>query len=561
LHEKLDIDVSPCYEVSATRGNFSRRGEKMRLLKMFCALLAVLCFAPVPLLRAQSDKPADDSAQSKPATKAASEEEVQQLRREVAALRAQIQKLVEAKGQPEAAAHLVEANAVVTAAPAPGPDSSSPADAEPDPTEISPGAIALIQGQKKSSAAPVTAGWNGEHFFIKSTDGQFQIQPYGYVDTDYRAYAIGDGTPPDTFLLRRGRFGFQGNYGSHFQFGILSEVVTGSGAVVRDIYLNAKVDNQFQVQFGQFKVPFGQESAIGATNLDFVERGFQSMLYSSAASAYRSPGAVAHGDLFNGTVQYFVGGFNGKGYAVVNTTNQPEVLGRLRLIPFRNRQGSFLQNFLIGGSIDRGRSRGLSNEVSFSGNLPDAAYNFFPQFRINGPIERYNGDITFLKGPWSIRGEYVQMNEHRDGVGTLTLGGLGFSSFPGIIAKAWDLSGTFLLTGEKRPENGAPRVTHPFFGPETEGKGRGIGAWELAFRYTGIQAKEPGVDLTTAFTPQFLPTFDNRTDEFTFGINWYPNYWVRYMFNVAVDQLVQPSSIGNINQNYFVFLNRIQFRF
>ncbi len=76
--------------------------------------------------------------------------------------------------------------------------------------------------QKKEP--PLTAGWNGEHFFIRSPDGQFSISPYGYVDTDYRAYK-GDGAPSDTFLLRRARFGFQGNYGSHFDFALLTDAV------------------------------------------------------------------------------------------------------------------------------------------------------------------------------------------------------------------------------------------------------------------------------------------------------------------------------------------------
>ena len=68
--------------------------------------------------------------------------------------------------------------------------------------------------------APLAAGWNGEHFFIRSADGQFQLMPYGYVNVDYRAYK-GDGAPSATFVIRRARFGFQGNYGSHFDYAIL----------------------------------------------------------------------------------------------------------------------------------------------------------------------------------------------------------------------------------------------------------------------------------------------------------------------------------------------------
>ena len=227
--------------------------------------------------------------------------------------------------------------------------------------------------------APLTAGWNGEHFFIRSPDGQFSISPYGYVDTDYRAYK-GDGAPADTFLLRRARFGFQGNYGSHFDFALLTDAASTTGSLVRDVYLNVRIRPEFQFQAGQFKVPFAQETGIGATNLDFVERGFQSMLYPSAASAYRSPGAALHGDIDGGVVQYWVGAFNGKGYALANTTNEPEFIGRLRFYPWRKSNSAWLKQLAFGGSIDHARSRGLSGDLSFSGALPDGAYNFFPQF-------------------------------------------------------------------------------------------------------------------------------------------------------------------------------------
>ena len=132
-------------------------------------------------------------------------------------------------------------------------------------------------GQTPAAAAPkkdtpLAAGWSGEHFFIKSADGQFSISPYGYLDTDYRAYQ-GDGAPSDTFLIRRARFGFQGNYGSHFDFAILTDANSTTGATVRDAYLNVRIRPEFQFQAGQFKEPFAQETGIGATNLDFVERG------------------------------------------------------------------------------------------------------------------------------------------------------------------------------------------------------------------------------------------------------------------------------------------------
>ncbi len=545
----------------------------MRSLTAVLVLL-VSVVAPCSLVHAQGVAPAGNTSGS--AAVSATKEEVNQLRNEVAAQRqtieelkalveklagekvksadngsAQIRPVAEATSSssntglvdaPSSSVHLM--NAVLTEAePAPTAVDQAPATAAP----------------KKD--APLTAGWNGEHFFIRSPDGQFTISPYGYVDNDYRAYK-GDGAPADTFVLRRARFGFQGSYGSHFDFALLTDAAATSGSVVRDVYLNVRIRPEFQFQAGQFKTPFAQESGTGATNLDFVERGFQSMLYPSAASAFRSPGVAIHGDIDGGIMQYWVGAFNGKGYAIVNTTNQPEVIGRLRFYPWRKSKSDWLKQLAFGGAIDRGRSRGLSGDQSFSGNLPDQAYNFFPQFAINGPVQRYNGEFTYLKSGFSLRGEFDQLNMSRNNVGSEQEGGLGFISLPSIIAKAWDLSATYLITGEKQPENGTPRVRHPLFGPDTPGgKGRGLGAWGVGLRYMGIQANEPGANFLNYYTPGFVPTFNYHTDEITAGLTWYPNYWVKYSVNLGIDQLKDPSTIGAVPQNYYVILQQLQFRF
>ena len=554
----------------------------MRSLTTLFVLLVVF-MAPGSLANAQATEPA--SKTTAPTSGSASKEEVNQLRSEVEAqrktieeLKAMVQQLVDGKTAPAAgtsasvkpAAATDSTGAIPVAVTTPQPVSSNSTDGvhlvntvmvQPD-----PGIEAGIIDQTAPAAAPkkdapLTAGWNGEHFFIRSPDGQFSISPYGYVDTDYRAYK-GDGAPPDTFVLRRARFGFQGHYGSHFDFALLADAASTTGSVVRDVYLNVRIIPEFQFQAGQFKTPFAQEAGTGATNLDFVERGFQSMLYPSAASAFRSPGIAFHGDIDGGVLQYWVGAFNGKGYALVNTTNQPEFVGRLRLYPWRKSKSEWFKGLALGGALDRARSRGLSGDQSFNGTLPGGVYDFFPQFAINGPIQRYNGEFTYVKSAFAVRGEFDQLNMSRNNVGSLQVGGLGYLSLPSIIAKAWNIQTTYLLTGEKQPENGTPRVKHPLFGPDTPGgTGRGWGAWGVAFRYMAIKANEPGADLLNYYTPGYVPTFNFRTDEFTMGLTWYPNYWVKYQVNLGIDQLKDPSTIGAVPQNYYTIFQQLQFRF
>jgi len=538
----------------------------MRSLTTFFVLLAGF-MAPGSLAHAQGTEPGSKTGGS--TSVGATEEEVNQLRSEVAAqrktieeLKAAVKQLAVAKGQvADTGTAQVKPVADTSSNPANSGDGArlvSTVYVQPDGGGIGQAQAAAPAAKKD---APLTAGWNGEHFFIKSPDGQFSISPYGYVDTDYRAYK-GDGAPSATFLIRRARFGFQGNYGSHFDFALLTDANSTTGAIVRDVYLNIRIRPELQFQAGQFKEPFAQETGIGATNLDFVERGLQALLYPSAVTAFRSPGAVIHGDIDGGVFQYWAGAFNGRGGVTANVTNEPEFVGRLRLYPWRKSKNEWFKQLALGGSISHGRSRGLSNDVNFSGTLPDATYTFFPQLRINGPIERYEGEFTYLKGPYALRGEYVQEQEQRYGVGSETPGGLGFLTLPGIGAKAWNIGTTYLLTGEKRPENGTPRVKRPLFGPDTPGgQGRGWGAWELGVRYSGIQANAPSANFLSYYTPGFVPQYDYHTDEITFGINWYLNYWVKYQFNVNIDQLHQPSTTGQVPQNFYVLTQELQFRF
>ena len=168
------------------------------------------------------------------------------------------------------------------------------------------------------------------------------------------------------------------------------------------------------------------------TNFEFSSRSIVSVLFPNFGGAFRAPGIEAYGDLAGGHAQYWVGAFNGQGILESGTTNEPEIVGRLRFSPWKQSIHTGLKGFALGGSIDHSRSKGLAGELSFSGLMTDGTYNFFPQFRINGGIERYNGFFIWLRGPLGVRGEYTQILEKRDGIGSFAPDGVGFNSLPGV---------------------------------------------------------------------------------------------------------------------------------
>jgi len=534
----------------------------MRLLKTCFVTLALLLAALGSPVYGQTTSPADGGA--KPATTPASEEEVQQLRREVAELKAQIQRLVQASAkQAPRDARLVQASDVLASSVEPD-DASAPAAVTPADIDSLQKEIEVLQ-KKASDTPPATSGWTGEHFFLKSPDGQFTIMPVGYLNAQYTFYK-GDGAPSDTFAIRRARFGVQGSYGKQLDYAFLFDTAATNGISVRDAYADFKPWSSFQIQAGQFKVPFSQEVGTGDTNVEFIERSNITSLYPDAAGTFRAPGFTVHGSLNEGVVQYWGGIFNGKGIITNNTTNEPEFVTRVRIFPFKKNKDSLFKNFAIGGSYEHSRSRGLSNELSFSGVMNDSAYTFFPQFRINGGIDRYNAHFQWLHKQWGLRGEYTQILEKRTGIGSEQLGGIGFQTLPGITGKGAYFQVGYLLTGEDEPENAIPRVKHPLIGPPSPGEsgGPGWGAFQVRFRYSWIEGRAPEFicpATTCPITPVIFPLQSDHTDQFSTGLNWYLNYWVLLKFDFNLDRLVNPSVQGIARQNYFVALQGVQFRF
>ena len=529
--------------------------------KSFVLVAGICLFAPCAPVHAQSENPAEPPERR--GSQPASEEEVAQLRQEVAELKALILRMVQSNsGMAPGQARLVQASAVTNSA-QPDVGASRAAVAS---SEINDLQREVTELQKKNSETP-TAGWNDEHFFLRSSDGNFTLMPLGYLQAQYNVYK-GDGAPPDTFIMRRARFGVQGNYGQQLDYAFSLE--SGSTLTIRDMYLDFKPSQYFNIMGGQYRVPFSQEVLQNETAFEFVDLSINSLLYPNASGAYRTPGVDVHGELGGGHVQYWAGIFNGQGVVQTGTTNEPEIIGKVRLYPFKQSTNHWLKGFVIGGSTEHSRSKALASELSFNGLLPDSSYTFFPQFRINGGIQRYNGFFSYVNGRMGVRGEYTQILEKRTGIGAFVTGGVGFNSLPGVVGKGAYGMATYLLTGETEPENGMPRIKHPVVGPSSPGEtggGPGWGAWQLKFRYSWLEGKAPGsvCDATTIpacpLIPSVVPTFTDHTSQITAGLNWYLNYWVLAKTDLNIDQLKNPSVQGILPRNYFVFAEGLQFRF
>jgi phosphate-selective porin OprO/OprP len=386
--------------------------------------------------------------------------------------------------------------------------------------------------QPKAQDKPaVVAGWGDGHAFLRSADGSFETQIGGYGQLDFRGYQSGT-HPPNSFFLRRARIALEGKLDRYFDFrieGDFSDVVTP----LRDFYVNIHRIDEFQLRFGQFRVPISQEEMRTDNNQDFVERSLVNNLVPS-----RSPGIGASGVLNKGVFEYQLGAWNGKGLLGANTTGTPETALRLRFNPWKHRGNFLSRGFIFGGAFTQGRNGG---GISVRGLTESRSVIFFTPDTVNGKYIRANGEMTWMLGPAALRAEYDQTNQRRDNLGP---GGV---NLPGVVAKGYTAQFTYVLTGETKPEITSVAPKNNLFA-DSNGR-QGFGAWELKARYSNLQI----ADATAK---------SNRAGTLYFGTNWYMNRFVRYMLDVGFERFKDPIRAPKPgDKNFFVILSRVQVAF
>ncbi|HXF05134.1 MAG TPA: porin [Blastocatellia bacterium] len=377
-----------------------------------------------------------------------------------------------------------------------------------------------------------TAGWNERHAFIRNSSGTFEAVFSGYGQFDYRGYEKNEQGLVNTFLIRRARFSVGGRIHQKYEYKVQADFADTAGTILRDGWINLNIRPEVQLKFGQFKEPFSQEELRDDENNDFVERSMVNNLVPS-----RSPGVELAGNIGGGIFSYQVGAFNGKGLLAPNTSSTPEGVVRLRLRPWMNRDGHRLQGLSFGGAAAVGRQRG---GMSFIGRTESRSTTFFQPVPVNGHLLRANAELTYIYRGFALRSEFVQTHQERTGLG------LNHTNLPGVIGKGLMVQGTYLLTGEYKPEDEAIAPRSGLWNKDqTE---RGIGAWEVKFRYSNLH-----------FTNGFQ---SDRAETFSTGMNWYLTRSVKYMLDLNVERFADPRRAPRPgDRSFFSLLTRMQFTF
>ncbi|MEK6288775.1 MAG: porin [Acidobacteriota bacterium] len=523
--------------------NFDRKPSLFHLLLAIFALLVPLASAQAQANKSEAPAVSNQKPEQQSDTSGASE--MEQLKSQVKQLQALIEQQQRALATIQKRLDETDGKARAAAAvSSTGLDGTVGVSADLRTASLQAGQApkdAPAASQAKAQDKPaVVAGWDRNHAFLRSADSSFETYIGGYAQLDGRAYQSGD-HPPNTFLIRRARLAAEGKVARYFDFKLEGDFADTSGTLLRDFYVNIHRIDEFQLRFGQFRVPISQEEIRTDSFQDFVERSMVNNLVPS-----RSPGLMAWGTLNwtkdeiiqTGEFEYYIGAFNGKGLLANNNNGTPETAIRLRFAPWRNGKGFISKGFIFGGAFTQGRSLG---GTSVRGQTESRSFSFFTPDTINGKYIRANGEMTWLLGPAVIRAEYDQTNQRRDNLGVAG------RNLPGVVAKGYTAQFTYMLTGEDKPEAGTLTPKHNLF---SDGKGlHRFGAWELKFRYANLQIAD-----STAKS--------NRAESFYFGPNWYMNRYVRYMLDIGFERFKDPArSPKPGDRNFFVVLSRVQVAF
>ncbi len=400
---------------------------------------------------------------------------------------------------------------------------------------------------KAADASKLSAGADG--FTLKSPDGNFILNTKGLLQVDFRSFfddtnytdvrarkdsAYGDANGDlkhfpklaNTFLLRKVRPTWDATLWKYYNFRLTPDFGGGS-TVLLDAYGEVNFWPAFKLRVGKFTPPIGLERIQSASDNNFVEYNFPSLL-----APQRDLGAQLSGDFLNQSVSYAVGIFNGAFDGAnkdADSSFDKDYDGRIFVQPFKATDIDLLNGLGVGIAGSWGRLWGDSVNTNVPGYKTSGQNTFFSYrttksgstvldsgtVRAAGDHYRINPEAYWYVGPVSLFGEYILSAEKvtrskpiRD---TNTADKNYIERNPVTLKnQAWGVSASWVVTGEPATYKSVkPRHN---LSPD----GSGIGAIEIVAR-----AGQFIVD------PKAFPLYADSTasarkaTSFGAGINWY----------------------------------------
>jgi phosphate-selective porin OprO/OprP len=366
-------------------------------------------------------------------------------------------------------------------------------------------ALAAAEADFKKKPGPdVRVSWkDGLNFtsagglFKGKLGGRAQLDIASFKESDSAEARFGD--IPTGVEFRRVRVSLEGEIGTALPMFFKTEYdFATSETQLKDVFVGIdKIPFVGRLQAGHFKEPLGLEVLTSSRFLTFMERATPM----KAFLPERNIGVMASGAKLDEHLTYALGTFTDTGDSgkiVSAIDSNYRVSGRVSGLPWydeASKGGSLLHVGASASYIDPGELRFRARpEAHLAPRFVDTGTNSAifagADHQILAALE-----TAVVLGPFSAQAEYVRTWVNAPGVSPT------FDWFY--------IFGSWFITGEHRnyrKSNGTfdRVVPHKSF---TDG---GIGAWELALRYSHVELNDEGIN-------------GGRLNDITAGVNWYLN--------------------------------------
>jgi phosphate-selective porin OprO and OprP len=377
-------------------------------------------------------------------------------------------------------------------------------------------------------------------FGFSSADKNFSVGIHGILQLDSRTFFQNAAVGKDGFILRRARPIISGTVFHDFDYVFMPDFGGGS-AQIQDAYLNYHFRPELQLEAGKFKTPVGLEFLQSTKNWSFNELSLASDLVPD-----RDLGVELHGDLFGGVISYAAGIFNGVADGGNATgsgdfDNHQEFDGRLFFQPLKTSDIELLQGLGFGVGGTYGDENSASYNSSYKTDGQQTWFSYASGVTTDGTHWRISPQGYYYYGPFGVLAEYVESSQKlKAGANTATLNN-----------NAWEVSASWILTGEKNQYNNNVTPDDPF----NPLKGH-WGAWGLSARYAQLNIDSDAFPIFASPT-----TYAKSADAWSVGMSWWLNKNIRVNTDFSRTTFSGGDSGTVTKKPEDVFFTRIQLGF
>jgi phosphate-selective porin OprO/OprP len=358
--------------------------------------------------------------------------------------------------------------------------------------------------EAQAPASPVVVKWNNG-LDIGTADGANDFQIGTLVELDGR-FGLDDPLHEvnDTFVMRRVRPIFQGRAAKYFEFRVMPDFGNGQ-TVLFDAYFDVRFSRTFRLRFGKDKTPLGLEQLYSDYTLLLPERTLVTNLVPN-----RDIGLQAQGDVA-GVVSYLGGVMNGIPDATngdVDTDTHKDLVGRLTVRPFNRTRNSPLKGFGVAVGATHGTENGPL--PSYRSTAQQTFFSYAANTVADGTRTRVSPSAFYFYKSFGAFAEYAHNTQAVRGSGATV----------DLAHTAWEVTGSYVLTGEPTSERG---VTPDMPFDPTQHR---WGAVQVVLRYSRLNL-DPA-----AFTNGLASSASSRTASATgMAATLYANGYVKYVLS------------------------------